>query len=131
MILGLPDPHQDPLARGTDLRIRICIQIRRYQNVINPQPCPKGICWKNSETFIIDLWETWPLPVISGVLLVLPHCQVFLLHVDRLKHSSISVYHLENRKIMLKKGYKPWGLIDCVKKNAFPHCALNHCAGGH
>jgi hypothetical protein len=26
--VGLPDPHPDSLVRGTDLRIRICIQIR-------------------------------------------------------------------------------------------------------
>jgi hypothetical protein len=28
MILGLPDPHSDPLVRGTDPRIRIRIRIR-------------------------------------------------------------------------------------------------------
>ncbi len=37
MFLGLPEPHPDPLVRGTDPRIRIHIQISRYQNVTDSQ----------------------------------------------------------------------------------------------
>jgi hypothetical protein len=42
MFLGLPDPHPDPLFRGTDPRIRICRSASgsvRRQDVTDPQHC--------------------------------------------------------------------------------------------
>jgi hypothetical protein len=35
MFLGLPDPHPDPLDRGTDPRIRICIRIHTKMSRIH------------------------------------------------------------------------------------------------
>jgi hypothetical protein len=42
MFLGLPDPHPDPLVRGTDSRIRIRIQIRTKMSrtpILDPTFC--------------------------------------------------------------------------------------------
>ena len=45
MFLGLPDPHPDPLVRGTESRIQIGIRIRTYMSRI-PQTA-KLLKWQD------------------------------------------------------------------------------------
>ena len=47
-------------------------------------------CFTSLYYFVID-----NVPVVVGVLVILPDCHILLLHVDGLEHPSVTVYHLK------------------------------------